>query len=128
MKTYVLVGIGGMIGASLRYLLGVFVNIWWLGMFPISTLIANLFGAFFLTWFTESMMQNKFLSKELSIAFTTGLIGSFTTFSTLSVETIMLVENNAWFIACLYVMVSIIGGFIMAFSGYKLGNKRRLAA
>src|SRR5690606_39913728 len=57
--------------SDLRYVLGVFVDFWWVGMFPISTLIANLSGAFLLTWFTEGMRHKQFLSKELSIAFTT---------------------------------------------------------
>ena len=52
----------------------------------------------------------------------TGLVGSFTTFSTFSVETVTLIQHETWTLAILYVFLSLFGGLLMSWLGYKVGD------
>ncbi|WP_199880583.1 fluoride efflux transporter CrcB [Bacillus massiliglaciei] len=121
---YVLVGIAGMIGASLRYLLGVFFNQWWVHGFPAATFTANIAGSFILGWFTVFLPRVKALHPHLVTALGTGLVGSFTTFSTFSIETVRLLKDGAWGTALLYVLLSLWGGLLFSWAGFRLGQAK----
>ena len=103
---YIYVGIAGGLGAICRYLLGHFINT--NGVFPWATLCANLFGAFALAFISSNIK----LPKRTTTAITTGFIGSFTTFSAVSVETVALVQTSHFALAALYVALSIGGGLL----------------
>lgn len=119
------VGIGGSIGSVLRY--SIYYNMLaingnWLPF--LGTLLANLLGAFALGWFTSRLLLSKKLPDELAAAIGTGLIGSFTTFSTLSVELSSLLQEGQYLLAICYVFIGMIGGLVCAFGGFQLGQKR----
>lgn len=120
---YIIVGIAGIIGALLRYYLGLWVHNWWEYSFPFATLITNYIGCFALGWFTTWVARSKFPSR-VQTGIGTGLIGSFTTFSTFSVETVQLIQQHLLGIALLYVLLSLWGGLLMAHGGYYLANTR----
>jgi CrcB protein len=120
---YIIVGIAGIIGALLRYYLGLWVHQWWIYSFPFATLITNYLGCFALGWFTTWAANSKFPA-WLRTGLGTGLIGSFTTFSTFSVETMQLIHQHLWGIAFLYVLLSLWGGLLMAHWGYHLAQTR----
>jgi fluoride exporter len=126
MVQYIYVGIGGMIGAMLRYTVGVVVNLWWVYSFPLGTLLANFIGSFTLAWLGTKLVRSKFLSPLIGTAITTGLIGSFTTFSTFSVETIDLMQHQEWIVCIFYITLSIVGGFYLAYLGYTLGSRTKV--
>ena len=119
---YLLVGAAGMIGALLRYALGLAVpgdvaN----GAFPAGTFIANMVGSFVLGWFTTHIIALKRLHPHLLTAIGTGLIGSFTTFSTFSVETVQLLRGGYTEMAFFYAGISLIGGLFMSAAGFYVG-------
>ncbi|MFJ7975214.1 fluoride efflux transporter CrcB [Peribacillus sp. JNUCC 23] len=110
--------IGGFLGAVCRYALGV-----WIPTnhgFPLGTLLINLFGCLFLGWFLTFMDQKKRIRPEFTLIIGTGFIGSFTTFSTFSVETIHLFQEGLIFLALLYVLTTTILGLLLAYLGRKL--------
>lgn len=111
---------GGMIGSLLRYFVSLSTNHFNNG-FPAGTLLANLAGSFFLGWFTSRVIARNKLNPLLAGAIGTGLTGSFTTFSTFSVETLILIESGKMGLAIFYVLISAIGGFLLAAVGYKIG-------
>lgn len=121
---YVLVGIAGIAGALLRYLLGLYFSGWWILDFPMATFLTNMAGSFALGWITNYLPRLKFLHPYALTAIGTGLIGSFTTFSTFSVETVRLMMNNKWGIAIIYILSSLWGGLLFSWLGYRLGLKR----
>lgn len=114
---YVYVGIAGFLGAILRYLIGLsfFTN----SLFPYATLSINLLGSFLLSWFSTNLFKRSSLPASVKTAIGTGFVGSFTTFSTLSVETVELFENGRFLIGILYIFVSIAGGLLMSRLGFK---------
>lgn len=115
---YFLVGIAGTIGAVLRYLIGVlfFTN----ALFPFATLSINLIGSFILAWLTTHLFKRVSISSAMKTAIGTGFVGSFTTFSALSVEVVELVNDGKILIGTLYIFVSIVGGMLMGRLGFKV--------
>lgn len=116
---YITIGLFGMIGALLRYYLGVTIQMGWIYSFPLGTLIINCLGAFILGWFTFFVSQLK-CPEWFRLGFGVGLIGSFTTFSTFSVETFTLLNEGKILNAILYVFLSLLGGLLFSFLGYRM--------
>ncbi|MBA9027283.1 CrcB protein [Peribacillus huizhouensis] len=110
--------IGGFFGAVCRY--GVGIGFPAQHGFPIGTFIINLFGCLFLGWFLTFIGQKKTIRPEVTSLIGTGFTGSFTTFSTFSVETIHLFQEGLFFLALLYVFASTILGLLFAYIGRKL--------
>lgn len=113
-----LVMIGGFFGAICRYLFGEWVPT--SGGFPVGTMSVNLIGCLFLGWFT-AFTQRKLTRPEIPLLVGTGFTGSFTTFSTFSVETLELVNQELYLFAISYVLVSVLAGIALSFFGYKVG-------
>lgn len=96
---YIIVGIAGILGALSRYYLGLTIHEFWHHTFPLATLLINLAGCFLLAWLTTYIAKLNILPSDVITGIGTGFIGSFTTFSTLSVETIQLINHSEWGIA-----------------------------
>lgn len=122
MTVYMAVGLAGMIGALARYYIGEGVALLYDGAFPYATLGINLLGSFALAYVTSRVFERKRWSPELVAGVGTGLFGSFTTFSTFSVETITLAQHHM-LLAAGYVFLSVSGGFTCAAIGFRLGAK-----
>jgi len=100
------VGIGGFIGASLRYLTTItFTSQTDL---PIVTLIINFLGAFFIGFMSALAGDNEFISKEFQTFFQAGICGGFSTFAAFSLETVSLIEVGKIFIAGVYIILSVV--------------------
>lgn len=112
--------IGGFFGAVSRYTLGE----WFQSQnaFPLGTLCINLIGCLLLGWFLTFISQKAIVKPEFTLFISTGLIGSFTTFSTFSVETIQLFQENLIFVGILYILLSIILGLLLVYVGHKLAK------
>lgn len=98
------VGLGGAIGAMMRYLISL---IPWKGSFPILTLVTNLTGAF-LIGFIVGMAEKKKLSSPVVLFLKTGFCGGFTTFSTFSLESYGLLEKGNYAMAVCYMILSMV--------------------
>jgi len=121
---YVLVGLAGVLGASARYGLGLLIGDLTTGPFPWPTLAINLIGSFLLGYATHFLFRTKLLHQYAITAIGTGFIGSFTTFSTFSVETVTLIQTHHVTDALLYVLISLFGGLFLSYLGYMLGTRR----
>lgn len=117
---YFLVGIAGALGSILRYLIGIslFTN----SSFPFATLSINLIGSFILAWLTTSLFKKIIIAPAVSTAIVTGFVGSFTTFSAVSVETVALFSNGDILLGVLYVLASVFGGLLMSRLGFRVSK------
>jgi CrcB protein len=115
MNVVVAIAIGGALGAVSRYFLSARVtHLLGLG-FPYGTLVVNLLGCFLLGLLVELFALKLSVPRPLQAMLTTGFMGAFTTFSTFSMETVLLVERQNILLAALYVAVSVVLG-IAAFA------------
>ncbi|QHE53468.1 fluoride efflux transporter CrcB [Pontibacillus sp. HMF3514] len=121
MHFYIAIFLGGCLGSIGRYSISLWVEN--LHPFPFETLAVNLIGCFFLTYFVSHPVLSSKLYRPIQVGLGTGLIGSFTTFSTFSTETIDLWMNQEQLLSFLYVLVSILGGLLLSWTGYRAGQK-----
>lgn len=86
-----------------------------------ATISVNLIGAF-LMGYCAAHLKDK-LKPATYKAITTGFLGSFTTFSTFSKETVTLLQTSQWFLLTVYLLITIIGGFFACMLGVKVGKR-----
>lgn len=86
------------------------------------TVIFNLLGAFLLG-FCVKRFERIHWSTGLKTGITTGFLGSFTTFSTFSLEVVHFIQSGDVLLLCLYLVITIVGGFICTVFGMKVGAK-----
>ena len=120
-----LVMIGGFLGAILRFALGEWV--YTINGFPLDTLIINLMGCFFLGWFLTYVIQKEKISPEYTLIVGTGLIGSFTTFSTFSLETINLFQQGLIFLGATNVLGTTVLSLLLVYLGRRLALSKKKA-
>lgn len=101
------VGIGGFIGASLRYGLSEGSAKIFGSNFPYGTLLVNVIGGFLIGLIMEFSTTTKMISPELKLLLTTGVLGGLTTFSTFSHETMSLFNNGKYGIAALNICLNL---------------------
>lgn len=114
MITALQVALGGAIGATLRWLLGVGLFRLTGPGFPVAVLSANIIGSFLMGMFV--VFAAKKGMTHLSPFIMTGLLGGFTTFSAFSLETVTLWERGEVGQASIYVVLSValsIGGLVL---------------
>lgn len=92
--------------------------------FPIATFMVNIIGTFLLCFLVAGMVEKLNAKKDVQDAITTGFLGSFTTFSALSMETVLLVENGQGLLALSYVSLSILCGLGAGLLGFHFGRKK----
>ncbi len=89
------IGIGGFIGAILRFSISGWVQKATATTFPFGTLSVNILGSFIIG-FLFLYFQHINLSPTQKALFITGLLGALTTFSTFSLDTILLLQNELY--------------------------------
>jgi CrcB protein len=112
---------GGILGALSRHYLGL-----WLvkklsdSLMPLPILLINSIGGFCLGSFVglwgESSQINGSIDPSLYSFLTIGFCGSFSTFSTFSVEVVILLQKNLWKVAIGYIVLTVVStmiGFLM---------------
>lgn len=109
---------GGVIGTAGRYLLAGAVYRWLGTTFPYGTLMVNLLGCL-AVGFLGTLADQKFLLKpEARVFWMVGLLGAFTTFSTLIYESWRLMQDGQVALACVNLLGSLILGLIALWIGH----------
>ncbi|KAA9154325.1 fluoride efflux transporter CrcB [Amycolatopsis acidicola] len=113
--TLVLVVVGALVGAPLRYVTDRLVQARHDTPFPWGTFVVNVCGSFVLGGLGGAGTA---LPASILALAGTGFCGALTTFSTFSFETLRLAEQRAYFYATLNVLVSVVAGLGAALLGY----------
>jgi CrcB protein len=111
------IAVGAAIGANLRYSLSIWAAQRWGASFPYGTLIVNVIGSFAIGVVLVLATTRLNLSDPARLLIVTGLLGGFTTFSSLSFETYSLITNGSWLAAGIYVISSFGLGIASVFLG-----------
>lgn len=101
---FLAVGLGGALGAMLRYGISLLP---YRGTFPLLTLITNLLGAI-LIGFVVGAAAARPISQSTVLFLKTGVCGGFTTFSTFSLEAYTLLQRGHGSLALLYALCSVV--------------------
>lgn len=97
------VGLGGIIGTFLRSSISHLIP--YNGGFPIATFCINIIGSVLLAIYLASSYSK---NEKLKLFLATGILSSFTTFSSFSYETMTLIQNDQLYTALLYVGGSVL--------------------
>lgn len=112
---------GGAFGAVARYLASGWVQGYTGDFFPWGTMVVNIVGSallgFLMTW-----LQSAVASPELRQFVTIGFVGSFTTFSTFSYETVAMLRDGEWWRAGGYLTGSVVIGLMAVWAGMSMAN------
>ncbi|MEV8343137.1 fluoride efflux transporter CrcB [Streptomyces niveus] len=121
MSDYLLVAIGGVVGAPLRYLTDRAVQARHDSVFPWGTFTVNVVGSLILGLLTGAALSGT-AGHTVQLLLGTGLCGAMTTYSTFSYETLRLAESGAKFFAAANVIASVAAGIGAVFGGFALSQ------
>jgi CrcB protein len=118
MQAYLLVGLGGAIGAVARYGTGVLVAGLWRHPFPLATLLINIVGSLamglLVGWLARVLPPAQ---NEIRLFVAVGILGGFTTFSAFSLDVITLIERGDLGQAAVYILGSVVISVVALFLG-----------
>lgn len=107
MNLAVVIGAGGAVGSVLRYGLSTAVGKWLGTAFPYGTVIVNVLGSFTIGLLYVWLMERTGASGELRAFLIVGVLGGFTTFSSFSLETSVLLMQASYTRAALNIILSV---------------------
>ena len=114
MNKIFLIGIGGFLGAILRYLINVLVQN---THFPYGTFIVNIVGCFLIGMAAYFFELQTTISTEIRLFFIVGFLGSFTTYSTFSNDSMNMLQNQKIYLALINISSHIIIGLLAVLAG-----------
>lgn len=117
-----MVGIGGFLGAILRFWLGGAIDQRVGSRFPFGTFVINLTGSFLLGLIVTVLTENAHWSPNWRYLLPIGFIGAYTTFSTFEFETFRSMESGLVLVAMLNVVLSVALGFLGVWLGVIVGR------
>lgn len=109
---------GSAIGGVGRYLLGGMVQRWAGTTFPVGTLLINITGSFLIGAIVRLAVDSAWITPEVRAFLTIGICGGYTTFSTFSYETAVMIEDGEWGRVSLYIGASVLLSLLATFAGF----------
>ena len=115
-KSMCFVALGGAAGSIIRFIIQRYMN---QPSYPLGTLFVNIAGSFLigLLW---GVFHKSLPGEPLKLLLMTGFCGGFTTFSAFTLESMQLIQENKWWPLFVYILVSVAGGLLATFGGYKI--------
>lgn len=114
---YMIIGLGGFIGANARYIVGQWAAERWGPGLPYGTFLINVSGSFILGLFGTLALHLGW-SPNTRLLIAVGILGAYTTFSTFEYETLQLIADGARYrAAAANLLVSVLCGFAAAWFG-----------
>ena len=118
-----IIGMGGCVGAILRYLVAGGVHtLAKTSFFPVGTMTVNVAGCLLIGLGGGLMESRQFFSPEWRAFLFVGMLGSFTTFSTFGLETFNLAKQGQWLASFGNVGISLVMGLVAVLAGHMLSR------
>jgi len=118
---YVVVGLGGFLGAIARYALGTYIGGRYGLRFPLGTFVINVSGSF-LIGLILVLLARTTASAYWRYLIPIGFIGAYTTFSTFEYETLQAIQDGQLMTGLINVALSLVIGFIAVWAGAAVGR------
>lgn len=123
---FVWVAIGGAAGSCLRYWVSLVLGPFTLGHgFPWATFTANVLGSLGLGLVFVLAEDRSWFGADLRLLLGTGVMGGFTTYSAFNLESIGLMQNEAWGRAALYMGGTVVACLVAGALGLIIGRAIR---
>lgn len=116
LKAALIIGLGGGLGAILRWFFGLFLNSFF-PTIPPGTLVANLLAGYLIGLFLVIFMNNPTIAPEWKLFIITGFLGGLSTFSTFSAEVTTLLQQGRILWAGAAVSIHVVGSIAMTLLG-----------
>ncbi len=123
METIMLIGIGGFIGANVRYWLSLWAAETFGSRFPWGTLIINVTGSLVLAVLVAYAFNHTTLDPRIRLFLAVGFCGAYTTFSTYAVESVVLLQAGNWMAGLGNILVTNLICIISVVAGLALGSR-----
>lgn len=123
MKKYLFIGLGGGLGAILRFIIKNIEIYNYKENIPLNTFVINITGSFVLGFILTITYEKWKLNGDIKLGITAGFLGAYTTFSTMCKETIMLLKEGYYFSAISYIGLSVMLGITAANFGSIISNE-----
>jgi fluoride exporter len=111
------VAVGGAIGSLLRYFTAGAIQSAASSGFPWGIFMVNISGGFAMGIIVELAALKLSMSPELRAFLTIGILGGYTTFSTFSLDSVLLIERGSYVSAAIYIAGSAILSILALFAG-----------
>ncbi len=118
MINFLLVALGGAVGACSRYALTLCFQGW---NWPVATAICNLVGSFVIGLISGLLLFKLDPDGIIRPLVITGLLGGFTTFSSFSLDALKLLQSADFIGFTSYILLSVVLGLVFVAIGYKIG-------
>jgi fluoride exporter len=122
MNKYLMVGIGGFLGAIARFWVGGYISNRMGTKFPYGTFFINCSGSFLIGFIITLLAERTHWSPNWRYLIPVGFIGAYTTFSTFEYETLRSLQDGEFLAAGLNVVLSVVLGFIAVWLGVIVGR------
>lgn len=122
LSNYLAIAIGGALGACFRYLLSEWMLLLFGRAFPFGTLLVNILGAFAIGVLYGLLLSEQISPNPWRIFIGIGVLGAFTTFSTFSLDTLLLIQQGDIVKAALNVLLNVCLCITLTWIGLKLGT------
>ena len=119
-KSLLIVGFGGFLGTVMRYLTSLFFQANSFSTFPWGTFSVNILGSLLIGVFYGLSERTTIISPEFRLFLTVGICGGFTTFSSLTNDAFILMQDKEWLKLSLYASMSFFLGLLAVFIGRNL--------
>lgn len=120
LKQAFLVGTGGFLGAIFRYFTSFLIHSYWKSPYPLGTTVVNLTGCFLIGVFSQSVFFNEASYRLFLII---GFLGSLTTFSNFTFESIKLFQDQLTWLGILNILIHVFLGLIFVKLGMTLFSR-----
>lgn len=125
-STFMVIGLGGALGAMLRFAIGVWAVQRFESLLPtaalLGTLFANALGALLIGVLFVVITEKGLIAESWRPLLIIGFLGALTTFSTFSLETLGLLQQGEWLTAMVYILGSVIICLSLTWAGIELAR------
>lgn len=124
MDRYIMILVGGGVGALSRYLVGTAIMTRFGGRFPLGTVFINVTGSFLIGFIMTMLTDRLRPHPNWRFLLVVGFLGGYTTFSSFQWESLGLIKDGGRWLGLLNLIGSVVLGYVAVWLGVEVAAKR----